>query len=138
MPLTINYLAVVTAAVASMAIGMAWYSPMLFGKLWMSLSGLSDEKMGELKARGMGKVYATSFATSLVMAYVLAYFVQYLAIADAKGAAQLVFWAWLGFIATTMLGPVLWEGKPVKLYLLNITYQLVSLFAMALILTYWR
>ena len=34
---TINYIAVLVSAVIGMAIGALWYSPLLFGKIWMKL-----------------------------------------------------------------------------------------------------
>ncbi len=46
-PVDINYWAVLVAAVVSMVIGALWYSPVLFGKLWMKYSGLSDKKLAE-------------------------------------------------------------------------------------------
>ena len=50
---------------------------------------------------------------------------------------QAGFWVWLGFIATTMIGIVLWEIKPVKLYLLIVAYYLISLLVMGSILALW-
>ncbi len=44
------------------------------------------------------------------------------------------FWAWLGFVATIMLGKVIWEMTPVKLYGINVAYYLVSLLLMGAIL----
>jgi hypothetical protein len=137
MEFTISYLAVLTAGIASMAIGALWYSPFLFGKLWMALSGLSEGRLAELKARGMGKLYAVNLAAALVMAYVLAHFVQVWGVFDVSGVVQLAFWTWLGLIATTLLGSVLWEGKPILLYIINVSYHLVSLFAMTAILAWW-
>ena len=86
----------------------------------------------------MGKIYIAAFLGALVMAYVLAHFVAFWGIEGVGGAWQIAFWTWLGFIATTMLGSVLWEGKSFKLYALNVFYYLVSLFVMALILTFWQ
>ena len=40
----VNYMTVLAAAVASMAVGLLWYSPLLFGKPWMKLMGLTDKK----------------------------------------------------------------------------------------------
>ena len=133
----INYLAVSVAAVVSMGLGALWYSPMLFGKQWMALSGLSSEKMDAMKAKGMTTGYAIGFVGSLVMAYVLAHFVQIAGATDISGALQLGFWVWLGFVATVMLGAVLWEGKSWNLYFLNAGYHLVSLLIMSSILTLW-
>ena len=50
---------------------------------------------------------------------------------------QVGFMIWLGFVATILLGGLLWEGKSVKLYCLNITYYLVSILLMSLILVLW-
>lgn len=50
---------------------------------------------------------------------------------------QAGFWAWLGFVATIMLGMTLWEGKPFRLYLLNAGYQLLNLLVMGAILAAW-
>ena len=72
------------------------------------------------------------------MAFVLAHFSNVWGATGVAGAWQLAFWIWLGFIATVMLGSVLWQGKPWKLYILNVAYQLVSLFAMAVVVVMWK
>ena len=137
MDISINYVAVVIAAVASTVIGTAWYS-MLFGKMWMHAMGITKERMEGMKKHGMGKLYGINFVATLVMAYVLAHFVAVWNTVDMSGAIQLAFWTWLGFIATVMVGSILWENKPVKLYYINVSFQLVSLSAMAIILTLWK
>lgn len=133
----INYLAVLVAAIASFVIGMLWYSQSLFGKAWMKLSGVSEKKIKEAHSKGMGKTLSTAFISTLVLSYVLAYFVDLVGATTWLQAVQLAFWAWLGFFATTLLGSVLWEGRPWKLYLINIGHYLVSLIVMSLILALW-
>ncbi len=133
----VNYVGVLAAAVASMIIGSVWYSPLLFGRVWMRLSGRSMKDVGKAKQRGMGKLYLMAFIGALVMAYVLAHFVQYLEVDSVVGVIQLVFWLWLGLIATVSLGVVLWEGKPWGLYVLNVVYQLISLIVMGVVLVLW-
>jgi hypothetical protein len=41
----VNYLAVLLAAAATMIIGFLWYSPILFGNVWMKQIGLKAEDM---------------------------------------------------------------------------------------------
>ncbi len=120
-----------------MIIGALWYSPFIFGKFWMKLSGFTEKKLNEMKSRGMGKSYFIAFIGVLVMSYVLAHFVDYAEATNVLGGFQAGFWVWLGFIATTMMSPVLWEGKPVKLYLLNVLHYLVALLVMGAILAVW-
>lgn len=137
MDISINSWAVLAAAIAHMAIGMIWYSPPVFGKLRMSYMGLTPQRMEELKKRGMGRIYCVSFVTAFLMSYVLAHFVKIWDVEDIGGALQLAFWLWLGFVATVSLGSVLWEGKSLKFYFLNIGYQFVAIFIMAVILAIW-
>lgn len=139
--ISINYLAVILAAVANMAVGMIWYGP-LFGRQWMTLMSLTPESMKEMKNKMTpAKAIAGGLVTAFIMAYVLAhdafvwgaFFGE--AVNPAVFALQLAFWIWLGYVATVQVGAVLWEGKPWKLFFLNAAYSLVSLMAMALILT---
>lgn len=123
----INLVAVVAAAVASFVIGMAWYSPMLFGNTWMKLSGVDPKKMKGDKKKMMMTSMLGGVVTALLTSYVLAHFVDYVGAVDAMGGAMVAFWAWLGFVATVQAGSFLWEGKPVKLFLLNTTHSLVAL-----------
>ena len=85
----------------------------------------------------MGKAYALTFLTSLIMAYVLAHFISYVQAKTIADGAVLGFWLWIGFFATTQLGMVLWENKPVKLYVINTLHYLVTLAVMAAILAVW-
>lgn len=133
---SINYLAVLAAAVASMIVGFLWYGP-LFGKMWIKLMNFDKKKMEEAKKKGMGKAYALTFLTSLIMSYVLAHFVDYLGAKTITDGIILGFWVWIGFLATTQIGSVLWEGKPVKLYLINAMHYLVTLAVMGAILAVW-
>ena len=132
----INYFAVLGASVASIVLGFLWYGP-LFGKQWLQLMKFDKKKMSGMKNKGMGKTYAVMIVGTLVTSYVLAHFVDYLDATAIAGALQAAFWIWLGFVATVMLGTVLWEGKSWRLYFLNAAYWLVNLAVMAVILAVW-
>ena len=73
MEFDINYWAVLVAAIAQFVIGMAWYSPMLFGKTWMKEMGLTDKDMKASKEKGMMKEMVIALISALVMAYVLSH-----------------------------------------------------------------
>ncbi|MBI2655317.1 DUF1761 domain-containing protein [Candidatus Woesearchaeota archaeon] len=133
----INYLAVLAAAVASIVLGFLWYGP-LFGKTWAQLMGFDKKKMAEAKKKGMPpQTWVVMVIGTLITSYVLAHFVDYLDAATVAGALQAGFWLWLGFIVPVQLGMVLWEGKPWKLYFINVAYYLVNLSVMATILVLW-
>jgi len=133
---SINYLTVLAAAVVSMVIGFLWYGP-IFGKAWMQLMKIDKKKMDEAKKKGMAKSYAVMFISALIMNYVLAHFVKYLGSKTFMDGMQAGFWLWLGFIATVQIGIVLWEGKPVKWYLINSAHYLVALMVTGGILAIW-
>jgi hypothetical protein len=131
----INYWAVLGAAVASFVIGMLWYGP-LFGKQWMKLAGITPASMKKMKmtpARAM----TFGFIATLVTAYVLSNFVNVLGIMTWTAAAQFAFWAWLGLVAPVQFGAYLWEGKPLKLFVLNTAHNLVVLIVMSGIVAVW-
>lgn len=140
----LNYLAILVAAVLGMVIGMIWYAPSVFGKAWSRMTGINMDK-AEMKPKHM----LAGFVAQLVMAYVLAPFIigwhqSEVAMygADAMSGLsvglQTGFWLWLGIVATVMLGSVLWERKPFKLYMLNSGYWLVVLLVMGALLGYWQ
>ena len=133
---SVNYLAVLAAAIASMVVGFIWYGP-LFGKQYMALMNFDKKKIQEAKKKGMGKQYTITFLTSLIMGYVIAYFVDYAQASTIAEGVVLGFWLWIGFFATTQLGIVLWEGKPLKLYVIKTLNELVTLAVMAAIIAVW-
>ncbi len=134
----VNYVAVLVSSILAMVIGGFWYSPFLFGKMWMKLSGLTQKDMEACKKKGMAKYYLVQFIASLLTAFVLAMFLGLLSVTSIMGGLQVAFWVWLGFNATQMVGCVLWEGKPVKLYILNVAHQLVNLLVMGVVLAAWH
>lgn len=128
----VNLVAVVVAAVASMVVGMLWYGP-LFGKKWVELSGVRMSDI-ESKKSEMPKTYLIAFIGALVAAFVLAGFLKYAQAVTPVDGAVVGAMAWLGFVATVSLGNVLWEGKPVSLYLLNNGYNLVNFAVMGAVI----
>ncbi len=137
-PVDINYWAVLVAAVANMVLGFLWYG-YIFGKPWARMMGYTKEKMEEMKKKGgMGKSYLLMFIGTLLMNYIFSYFIGYAQAATITAGLLLGVMVWLGFFVTTMIGSVLWEGKPVALYILNVGYHLVNLLISGAILAGWQ
>lgn len=131
----INFLAVLVAAILYFVIGMIWYSPQLFGKTWMELSRLNPD---ECKKNMCMTTLAGCFAVGLVMSFVVAHFVHVSNAITAMDGAKVGFWAWLGFGATIPFSGVLWEKKPLHLYLINSGCYLVILLLIGALLAVWR
>ena len=133
----VNYLAILISAVVSFVIGGLWYGP-IFGKMWIALMGFTQKDIDKAKQKGMSKSYLITFVASLIMAFVLAHFIIYTGASNFFEGFQVGFWVWLGFVATTQLGTVLWENKSWNLFILNIAYWLVNLLVMGAILAVWQ
>ena len=134
---SVNYWAILVAAVVSHVLGFLWFGP-LFGKQWAALMGFNKKKMQEAKKKGMPpQTWILMVVGTLLTSYVLAHFVKYLNAVNVVDAMKLGFWLWIGFFAPVMLGMILWEGKPWKLYFIVVTYWLVNLLATASILASW-
>ncbi len=128
MQITINYLAIIGAAVANVAVGALWYGP-VFGKQWRKMMDFTEADMKKMPLTPIQAICG-GVITALVMAFVLSQ------IAPAGiSPLTLAFWPWVGFVATTQASSWLWEGKPFKLFAFNAAASFVSLFAMAFVIT---
>jgi len=131
--MVMNLVTILIAAVASMLVGMIWYSPSVFGKQWMKLSNIKSKKK-----KGMTKNYIISFISSLITSFVLNIFVIISGASTTNEGLILGLLSSLGFIATTSLSMVLWEGKSAKLYIIKTLYYVVSFMLMGAILVVGR
>jgi hypothetical protein len=132
---SINYAAVIAAAFAQMVLGFLWYGP-VFGKVWASLVGIDMASM-KPKPAAMAAMVLSALVMSFVLAHALIFASAYLHASGLSAGLSAGFWNWLGFIAPVTLGPVLWEGKPIRLWYINAGYYLVSLLVMGAILALW-
>lgn len=130
----INYLAVLVAGIASMFIGAIWYSPKVFGNMWMHAIGMTAADGKKMQEKGMGLVYLLNFLSMLIFGYVLAHFINGLSTQEAIVTGC---WAWLGFIVPLQLGQKLWENRSWSLFIVNIAYWLVTMVVMAAIIGAW-
>jgi hypothetical protein len=129
---TLNWWAVVAAALSAFLLGGLWYSRVLFGEAWKRANGFEAEP----PAAGI-KIFGLSFLFSLVMAFNLAMFLN-----DPKTTA--VWGATAGFLAgfgwcAMGIGIVsLFERRRATYALINGGYMTVALTLMGLILGAWR
>ncbi len=129
---TINYLAVVVAAIAVMITGALWFAPFAFGKHWLELLGKKPEELNN-----KAKAYGVATISSLIMVYILAYAIHFVGADTLALGAQTGFWVWLGFVATTGAINQAFEHRSMPLFWLNSAYHLVSLIIAGMILAVW-
>ncbi len=129
----IQVLPVILSAIIYFVIGMLWYSPKAFGKRWMELTQTKCENCNK-----MCTAMAGAFIVGLVLSAVMAHFVNVSGATTALAGAQVGFLAWLGFVATLSFSCVLWEKKPLELYLIHVGCVLVSFLAISALLGAWH
>ena len=137
--LGIRILPVIVAAIASMAIGFLWYSPLLFARAWMRAMGYDPEdkvKLAEMQ-KGAGLMYAGALLAGLASAFVLAKIVEITTVNAALYGMKVGFAMWAGFVTTVQFTAFLFERKPFRLYAINTGYQLTCYLAMGAILAVW-
>ncbi len=134
-PVTINYLAVIVAAVAYFVIGALWYSPALFGKTWMKGIGKTKEQMA-----------GGSAVLNYLMGLITAFFASY-------GVARIMLWSGgssirdgiitgllvgVCFALATMVMNDIFEKRPKSLTVINGLYHIVALVVAGIIVGAWR
>lgn len=134
MNVEISWMAVVLAMASSMAIGSIWYSMSVFGKTWAALAKVDMSK----SSKGAGMAIGVTMVVSLITAYVLAH-VSYLSNAFfgnsfLQDSLTTAFWLWLGLTAARFITHDAFEGRPMKLTLLNISHEFVTIMVMGLII----
>ncbi len=128
----INYLAVVAAAVASWLLGAVWYSPVLFVKPWRAELGVpADAKadMGKMMPQLIG-----AFVIALIQAGAFAAFLgkQPIMLGAAYGLTAGLCWVATAFALTYMF-----EGRSLRLLLINGGYNVVTFVLYGVILAAW-
>ena len=133
-PENINWLAVLVSTIVSFIIGFAWYSQMLFGKVWMRVSGMTEEKA---KSANMGKVFGSAFGLTLLAAVNLAFFLADPSVHAWNGALY-GFLTGFGWVAMSIALMALYELRSFKYILINAGYVTVGFTVAGLILGAWK
>ena len=131
---TINYLAVIVAALSTFLLGGLWYSPLLFGKAWMRANNFNN---ADLQTFSKARMFGWSFVFSLVMAVNLAMFLA--------GPGTNLTWgmtagalAGFGWVAMAIAIIGLFENRSWSYILINGGYMTAAFVVMGAIIGAWR
>lgn len=130
----LNIWAVIVASLSAFLIGGLWYSPALFGNIWMREAGLDEET---IKNANMVKIFSLAFLFLLIMAYSLAMFLNEPSIGATMGAFY-GFLTGFGWVALALAVNSLYERKTWKYMVINGAYWSVVFTLMGLILGAWK
>ena len=129
---TLNWFAILAAALVSFVIGGLWDSPLLFGKAWMAENGFTDDDLRGNTAR----VFALSFVLAFVIAVNLAAFLG----PDATFVWGLTagLLAGVGWVVAAIGILYLFERRSMRLFAINAGYHAVTFTVMGGILGLWH
>ena len=129
---TLNWLAILFAALSTFLIGGLWYSPLLFEKEWLISN---DFKPEDLKRRNMPVTFGLTFLLSVIMALNLALFIGIEGVGYGITAG---FFAGLGWVFMAIGIIALFEQRSLKYILINGGYMVVAFIVMGAILGAWK
>jgi len=126
----------VVASLSTFVIGFLWYGNALFGKKWRSLAGVGEE---EAQSGHMPTIFILAFVLNFIIASFLSLFTEVAMMVGSSAlyAGLMAALVCLGFVATTFGINYLFARKPLKLYLIDVGYMIVSFFVMGLIIGAW-
>jgi uncharacterized membrane protein len=130
---TLNWWAIIVAAVSTFILGGLWYSKILFARPWMEVSGMTEEKA---RQSNPAKIFGGSFLLTIIAAVNLALFLgpkSDLAFGIAAGAAT-----GLGWIVPAFGVVYFFEQRPFKQLLINGGYWAIAFTIMGAIIGAWH
>ena len=134
---SINWWAVLVAAVAYFMLGALWYSKGLFGSKWIKLVNI-DVTNPDLK-KGMGSMMLSTLVLVAIVCIGLALLIRMIGFDDNYlYGIKLGLLTGLTFATTAVSINYVYERKPANLYLINNGYHVLGHVLAATILVLWR
>ena len=105
----VNWIGVIVATVVAIIVGMIWYSPKLFGKIWQNQTKIDMQK-------SMKKGRTKSLVLALVAALITAFVLDLLIVNSAQTvtlthAIETAVVVWLGFVLTYQMVRMSFENN---------------------------
>jgi len=135
--LSLNYLAVVVAAVVSFVIGGIWHGP-LFGRAEMAGRGAAPEQIAAGPKPKPAQMLAV-FIVLLVVAWALALLSGYLHLTTWMQGLKLGVVCWVGFSTTTfLLEHIMTGGRKSAVLYIDVSSWLITYAVSGILVTVWH
>ena len=129
--LSVNYLAILVAAIAAVGIGIVYYGVLGFGDRQSRMLGATPTRPGPIQG-------ATVLIVGVVNSWVIAVLSVSLGAASIVDAISIGALVWLGFGATFKAAQVAFERRPWAVWVLQGVHDLIVEIVVAGIVTLWR
>ncbi|MBW7887169.1 MAG: DUF1761 domain-containing protein [Bacteroidetes bacterium] len=122
------------ASVVCFSIGTFWYSPALFGNIWLKHIGRTKEEVDDRALKYFGLAYAAI----LLECYMMKNVVNYLGAESMTEGIVVGIIVWLGFSVPTSTFSYMLEHRSRKLLLIHSGYFLAMFIISATLLAMWK
>lgn len=129
----VNWIAVLVAALSTMAVGALWYAPGMFGRTWESLAKIDPRHRAD-PVKAIGITLVVSFVSAFILAHLTFLVHGYTGNPFIIDAVATAFWGWLGFTAARFITHDAFENRPWQLTLMNISHELITFMVMGVII----
>jgi hypothetical protein len=130
---SLDWLAVVIAALVYFFLGALWYSPLLFANIWMKLRNITEEDINQPNPF----IFLYSFILQFTAVLSLALFMAAMNIETGLQGLVIGFGAAAGFVFTLAGTTGIFTELKLQLHFLDNGYHVVGLSLAGLILGFW-
>ncbi len=139
--ISINFVAVLGAAVAAFVIGFLFHGP-IGGKLWMKLANVvptGNEKLSDMVPQMIANLF-TNFVTAIGLSviYTIASTSSAVNISGMWGGVLCGVFVWIFFLVSSSAIEVIWMGRKTALWLYESGWSLLAMGAMGAIVAVLR
>lgn len=130
---SINYLAMLVSAIAVFGLGALWYTPILFGNVWMKEVGMTQE---DAEKGDIPKTFGIGFLCILLMCLALAMFLrgtEYTVLEGARWGS----YAGFGLMGASVALHAVYERKTLTYIAINAGYVTIGMTIAGAILRAW-
>jgi len=132
MTFAVKILPFIIGAVFNMVLGALWYSKVLFAKPWMKEAGIKEEDINASKGK-MAKVYICTTVLAFATSYIIGVIIANMGIASVGFAILAGVFFWIAFSLPMVIKNWGFEGRSIKLGLINHGYELVIYIVVAIL-----
>lgn len=130
----VNWLAIAVSVIANFVIGGIWYSPLLFVKPWLKMSGVDKQVFDA----GLPKALLGDLFSAIAIALVLNQVMRWSDVIGLGSGLLVSVLIWVGFVVSVLITQVTYERRPFAFFAISAGYRFVTLMAMGVILSVWR
>ena len=137
----IDYVSILASSAVSLFIGILWYGPFLFGRVWLRIEGLSGRNEEEVRAyrrKVLSMCGAQAFAV-LLQIFILTVFIH--ATEEMFSWSAVTLLLWFGFVIPMHISAVVWDNIPRGMrfnkFFINVMYYLVIMMLSGYMITHW-